>query len=104
MAIIGAAMANKRAGMHLITSAVEHPSVYNSMEFLKEQGFRVTYIPVDSKGVIQAEELEKAVCEDTILVSVMYVNNEIGAVMPIEEIGERIKKKNPCLLYTSKDT
>jgi cysteine desulfurase len=99
MAIIGAAMANKRAGMHLITSAVEHPSVYNSMEFLKEQGFRVTYIPVDSKGVIQAEELEKAVCEDTILVSVMYVNNEIGAVMPIEEIGERIKKKNPNTLF-----
>lgn len=95
MALIGTALANRRAGMHLITTAVEHPSVYNAMGFLEEQGFEITYLPVNEYGLISLSELEQAIREDTILVSVMYVNNEIGAVEPVEEIGKCIKKKNP---------
>lgn len=94
-ALIGTALANKRAGMHLITTAVEHPSVYNAMGFLEEQGFEITYLSVNEYGLISLSELEQAIREDTILVSVMYVNNEIGAVEPVEEIGKCIKKKNP---------
>ena len=95
MALIGAAMAARRKGNHLITTCIEHASVYNTMSFLEEQGFRITYLPVDSYGCISLDELRDAVREDTILVSVMYVNNEIGAVEPIGEIGRRIKAKNP---------
>lgn len=95
LALIGTALANKRAGKHLITSAVEHPSIYNTMSWLEEQGFEVTYLPVDSNGCISLKELEDAMRQDTILVSVMYVNNEIGAVEPVEEISRRIKTKNP---------
>lgn len=95
MALIGTALANRRAGMHLITTSVEHPSVYNAMGFLEEQGFEITYLPVNEYGLISLSELEQAIREDTILVSVMYVNNEIGAVEPVEEIGKCIKKKNP---------
>ena len=94
-ALIGAAFANQRAGKHLITTGVEHASIYNTMEFLREQGFEITYLPVDSYGCISLEELAQAVREDTILVSVMYVNNEIGAVEPVEEISKVIKAKNP---------
>ncbi len=99
MALIGTALANRRAGKHLITTGVEHPSIYNTMSFLEEMGFEVTYLPVDSKGHISLEELEDAIREDTILVSVMYVNNEVGAVEPIEDIGKCIKKKNPKTLF-----
>ena len=98
-ALIGTALANKRAGMHLITTAIEHPSVYNTMAFLQEMGFEITYLPVDSYGRISLEDLEAAVREDTILVSVMYVNNEIGAVEPVEEISRCIKKKNPKTIF-----
>ena len=97
-AIIGAAMANKRAGRHIITSSVEHASVLSVMQFLEEQGFEITYLPVNHDGVISVEELKNAVREDTILVSLMHVNNEIGAVMPIEEAGAAIKEKNPATL------
>ncbi|WP_099468899.1 cysteine desulfurase family protein [Konateibacter massiliensis] len=99
LAIIGSAMANMRAGKHLITSSIEHPSVLNAMKYLEEQGFRVTYLPVDKDGVILLEALREALCEETILVSVMYVNNEIGSVQPIGEIGTIIKEKNPNTLY-----
>lgn len=95
LALVGTALANQRAGKHLITSAIEHPSVYNTMLWLEEQGFEITWLPVDSFGHISIESLEEAVREDTILVSVMYVNNEIGAVEPVEEISRCIKKKNP---------
>ena len=95
LALIGTALANQRTGKHLITSAVEHPSVYNTMAWLEEQGFEITYLPVDSFGCISLAELEEAVREDTILVSIMYVNNEIGAVEPVEEIARCIKNKNP---------
>lgn len=99
MALIGMALANQRAGKHLITTAVEHASIYNTMEFLREQGFEITYLPVDSYGCISLDELRDAVREDTILVSVMYVNNEIGAVEPVEEIARVIREKNPRTLF-----
>lgn len=99
LAIIGTAMANKRSGMHIITSEIEHPSVTNPMKYLEEWGFRVTYLPVDEKGVLCLNKLEEAIGEDTILVSLMYVNNEIGSVFPIEEIGRMIKKKNKSTLF-----
>lgn len=99
MALIETAMANKRAGNHIISTAVEHASVYNPLAFLEEQGFRVTYLPVDSQGHISLQELEAAIEPETILVSVMYVNNEIGAVEPVEEIAKVIKKKNPSILF-----
>ena len=93
MALIGVAMANKRAGNHLITSGIEHASIYNTMIFLEEQGFRVTYLPTDKNGHVSLDALREAICDDTILVSVMYVNNEMGAVEPIEEIAKIIKEK-----------
>lgn len=98
LAIIGAAMANRRAGMHLITTSVEHPSVRNVMRYLEEEGFRVTYLKVDKDGIIDLEQLREAVCEDTILVSMMLVNNEIGAVEPVEEAARIIHEKNPGTL------
>ena len=99
LAVVGTALANRRAGNHLITTAVEHPSIYNTMGWLEEQGFRITYLPVDAAGHISLEELEHAVCDDTILVSVMYVNNEIGAVEPVEEISRVIRAKKPDVLF-----
>lgn len=99
MALFGAAFANKRAGNHIITTSIEHAAVYNPMQVLEEAGFRVTYLPVDENGHISLDELEAAICKDTILVSIMYVNNEIGAVEPIEEIGNRIKHKKPDVLF-----
>lgn len=98
LAIIGAAMANRRAGNHIITTSIEHASVENPMEFLKEQGFEITYLSVDENGIISLEELEEAVSEQTILVSMMQVNNEIGAIEPVAEAAELIKKKNPDTL------
>lgn len=99
MALIGTAMANQRAGKHIISSNVEHASIYNTLGYLEEQGFEITYLPVDEKGHISLEELEEAVRPDTILVSVMYVNNEVGAVEPVEEISRVIKKKNPKTVF-----
>lgn len=99
LAIIGCAMANRRSGMHIITSSIEHPSVSNAMRFLEDQGFKVTYLPVDNNGVIRLEDLENAICEETILVSIMYVNNEIGSVQPIEEIGNIIKSRSERILF-----
>ena len=92
-------MANRRAGMHLITSSVEHASVRQPMRFLEEQGFSVTYLPVDQMGKIRLDALEDAIREDTILISVMYVNNEMGAVEPVEEIAQMIKRKKPDILF-----
>ena len=87
MAIIGTAMANKRKGNHVIVSSVEHSSVKEPFNFLSENGFRVTYLKVDRNGIVDINDLKEALDDETILVSVMYVNNEIGAVEPIEEIG-----------------
>nr|WP_288828157.1 cysteine desulfurase family protein [uncultured Clostridium sp.] len=99
MAIIATAMANKRAGNHIISTGIEHASVYNPLAFLEAQGFRVTYLSVDGQGHINLEELEEAICPETILVSIMYVNNEIGAIEPVEAISKIIKKKNPNILF-----
>lgn len=98
LALVGSALANKRSGMHLITTSIEHASIAATMQFLEEQGFRVTYLDVDENGIISLEQLKKAVCEETILVSLMMVNNEIGAVEPIEEAVKVIKEKNPKTL------
>jgi len=98
MALIGAALANKRAGNHIITTNIEHASVSATTAYLEELGFRVTYLKVDADGIISLEELQEAVTDDTILVSLMMVNNEIGAVEPIEEAVKVIKAKNPKTL------
>ncbi|MCI7382457.1 MAG: cysteine desulfurase family protein [Hungatella hathewayi] len=99
MALIETAMANRRAGNHIISTAIEHASVYNPLAYLEEQGFEVTYLLVDHNGHISLEDLERAVRRETILVSVMYVNNEIGAVEPVEEIAKLIHKINPAILF-----
>lgn len=99
MALIGTALANKRAGNHIITTAIEHPSVYNTMAYLEELGFEITYLPVDHEGHISIDGLKAAIRPETILVSVMYVNNEMGAVEPVEEISRCIKGINPKILF-----
>lgn len=99
MALIGCAMANMRRGRHLITTKVEHPAVLQTMHYLENQGFRVTYLPVDKSGRVRIEDLRNAITPETILVSMMYVNNEIGSVQPIEEAGALIKKINPNILF-----
>lgn len=98
-AIIGTAMANKRKGNHLIVSSVEHASVKEPFNFLEREGFRVTYLPVNSEGIVDLEALKEALDEETILVSCMHVNNEIGAIEPIEEIGRIVKEYNPDIIY-----
>ena len=99
MALIGTALANRRAGMHIITSGIEHASVYNTLGFLSEQGFDVTYLPVDGQGHISLEQLRESIRPDTMLVSIMYVNNEVGAVEPVEEIARVIHEANPNTLF-----
>lgn len=99
IAIIGGAMANQRDGKHLITTRIEHPAVLESMKFLESQGFEVTYLPVDESGLVDPQAVEDAVRDDTILVSIMHTNNEIGALEPVAEIGARIKAKNPKTLF-----
>lgn len=98
MALIGTAMANQRAGKHIISTRIEHASVYNPLAYLEQQGFEVTYLSVDSQGHISLEELEAAIRPDTILVSIMYVNNEVGAIEPVEQIASLIHGKNPAIL------
>ena len=95
LAIIGTALAKKRKGKHLVTSSIEHASVLSVMAFLEKEGFEVTYISPDSSGKVSAEAFADAVRDDTILVSCMHINNEIGAVQPIAEITKAVKKKNP---------
>ena len=99
LAILGAAMANKRSGMHLITTKIEHPAVSAPMRFLEEQGFSVTWLDVDQNGILSLDQLREAVTPETILVSVMFVNNEIGAVEPIAEAVRAVKDKNPKALF-----
>ena len=99
MALIGIARAYKRQGKHIITSSIEHAAILQTAEFLKEEGFEITYLSTDEKGIVDLEELKKSVREDTILVSIMGVNNEIGTVQPIEEISKIVKEKNPSVLF-----
>ena len=98
-AILGTVSANPRLGKHLITSAIEHPSVANTMHWLEGQGYRVTYLPVDHEGRISLEDLAAAIDDETILISIMMVNNEIGKREPIEEISRVIKEKNPNTIF-----
>ena len=99
IALIGTAMANHRRGRHLITTAVEHPAVLQPMSYLENQGFQVTYLPVDREGRISLQDLERAIRPDTILVSIMHTNNEIGSIQPIAEAGALIKRINPHTLF-----
>lgn len=100
LALIGTARAACRSGNHLITSAIEHPAILNTMRHLEEEeGFRVTYLPVDANGQIKLNALREALCKETILVSVMYVNNEVGAVQPIEQAVRIVKSYNPGILF-----
>ena len=99
LALIGSAMANKRSGNHLITTSVEHASVDNPMKYLEEQGFEVTYLPVDQDGIVSLEALKEALRPETILVSIMYVNNEVGAVQPVDEIAKLVKDYDSKIIF-----
>lgn len=99
LALVGAAMANKRRGKHIITTAIEHPSIHQPLQYLKENGFEIDFIPVDNTGKIMKDKLYEMIKEDTILVSIMYVNNEIGAVQDIDEIAIELKKRKKDILF-----
>lgn len=94
LAVKGFALANKHKGKHIITSCIEHPAIINSMKALEKEGFEVTYLGVDKNGKISLKELEDAIREDTILISIMFANNEIGTIEPIKEIGEIAHRHN----------
>ncbi|AJY76343.1 cysteine desulfurase family protein [Paenibacillus beijingensis] len=99
LAIKGAAMRFRSRGNHLITTEVEHPSVYEAFRQLERSGFRVTYLPVDKTGTVSVTDLKRSLTEDTVLVSVMHVNNEVGTVQPIEEIGELLRNYPKTLFH-----
>ena len=99
LAILGYAYAHKREGQHLITTGIEHPAVLETMAYLEKQGFEVTYLDVDRYGCISVEQLGESIRPDTLLVSIMHTNNEIGALQPVEEAGALIKKKNPKTVF-----
>lgn len=99
MAIIGAARAHEKEGRRVITSAVEHASVANPFKYLEEQGFDVVRIGVDERGIVKLDELEAALNDDTILVSIMYVNNEVGAVMPVKDIADMVHDMCPKAVF-----
>ncbi len=94
LAIKGIAMANSSYGNHIITSKIEHPAILNSCKALENMGFKVTYLNVDNLGRVNLDELEKAITRRTILISIMYANNEMGTIQPIREIGNIAKKYN----------
>src|SRR3989304_3326001 len=98
-AIIGAALANAHKGKHIITLRIEHPAVLNTCRYLEERlGFRVTYVPVDEYGLVSPEDIRRAISLDTILITVMHANNEVGTIEPIEEIG-RIAREQGILFH-----
>lgn len=99
MALLGTAFANPRAGKHIITTRIEHASVYEPLARLEQMGYEITYLPVDSNGQLSPEVLVEAVREDTLLVSVMLVNNEMGAWEDIRALSAAAKKKNPKLIF-----
>ena len=100
LALIGAARANKRRGNHLITTSIEHPAVLNTMRYLEEEeGFQVTFLPVDRFGRVKLSDLQEALCPETILVSVMYVNNEVGSVQPVDEAAGIVKAYNREIVF-----
>lgn len=99
LALIGTAMAYYRNGKHLVTTTIEHPAILQTMKYLESQGFEVTHLPVDGSGRVNPQDLKKVIRRDTILVSIMHTNNEIGSVQPIEEIGNLIKAINPQTVF-----
>ncbi len=99
LALVGCALANRRRGNHLITTQVEHPAILKTMQYLESIGYQVTYLPVDKSGRICLEDLHRAITPQTILVSIMHTNNEVGARQPIEEAGALIKRMNPAILF-----
>ncbi|MDO4188373.1 MAG: cysteine desulfurase family protein [Lachnospiraceae bacterium] len=99
MAIIGGCMANARIGKHIITTGIEHPAILETCAFMEKQGYEVTYLPVGKDGRVKIDDLKSALRKDTVIVSIMHVNNEIGSVMPLEEIGKIVKENNPATLF-----
>lgn len=99
IAIKGTALKFKNRGRHLITTSIEHPSVSETIKQLEQNGFEVTYLPVSKDGVIQVEDVENAIRPDTILVSTMYINNEVGAIQPIKEIGQLLRRYPKVLFH-----
>lgn len=99
LAIIGTAMARRREGKHCITTQIEHPSVLNTFKYLEKEGWKVTYLPVNSGGVVSPDDVRRAMRPDTVLVSIMHVNNEIGSIQPIQEIGRLLKAEGSSALF-----
>jgi cysteine desulfurase len=99
LAIKGVAFKNKKRGNHIITSSIEHHAVQHPCQYLEKQGFHVSYLPVDKNGLIDLKELEKVITDKTILISIMFANNEIGTIEPIKEIGE-IAKRHDIIFHT----
>ncbi len=93
IAIIGSALANKKKGNHIITSSIEHPAVLETCRHLEKEGFKVTYLPVSPEGIVKVEDVRAAITNETILITIMQVNNEIGSIQPIAEIGKIAKEK-----------
>ncbi|KEI79343.1 cysteine desulfurase [Clostridium botulinum A2 117] len=93
-ALKGIAYANKKKGNHIITTKIEHHAILHTAQFLEKEGFKVTYLPVDEEGFVSVEDIKNAITEETILVSIMFANNEVGTIEPIKEIGELCKEKN----------
>ncbi len=98
-ALKGIAYANKKKGNHIITTKIEHHAILHTAQFLEKEGFKVTYLPVDEEGFVSVEDIKNAITDETILVSVMFANNEIGTIEPIKEIGELCKEKNNLFPY-----
>ena len=99
MALIGAALAGRRKRRHIIASGIEHASVSSTLSFLEKEGFEISWIPVDDKGLVDPAKLAPALRQDTLIVSVMRVNNEIGSIQPVEEIGKLVKAYDPEILF-----
>ena len=93
MIIKGIALGNKDKGNHIITTKIEHPAVLNTCKFLEKNGFEITYLDVKEDGIIDTQELKDSIKSNTILISIMYANNEIGTIQPIEEVGQIAKEK-----------
>lgn len=99
LAIKGLAFKLRKKGNHIITSNIEHPAVKNTLKFLENLDYKVSYLPVDENGIIKIEDLKNAITDDTILITIMHANNEIGTIQPIEEIG-KISRENNIIFHT----
>ena len=93
-ALKGIAYENERKGRHIITTKIEHPAILETCKFLEKQGFEITYLNVDNQGFVDLKELKRSITEKTILISIMFANNEIGTIEPIEDIAEIAKSRN----------